>query len=399
MNIALINITNGKQNITAETLTLTVNFLKGQPAEGDFVFLKDGYFTVYAYPIRKIGQLSSEHQYELTLYFPEKNSVYWARIEEQITEKDSIAFCGISFESYHLFDLDQRLAYLFRISAFLGNDEIAEFIKSNYRLANKIVPKEREGEAGLTKLGGLPVAHPGFQFPKDRNGLSSLFIGQLYINDFNQGSRSTQEFKNDGVLYFFGTIVRQDDLYSFGDIIVTYSEEVENVVEIALPDDLASFGNLKEQDLITAEEINIPPLESSLWTGPSMSKAENDSYLYIQEILREYGYVDSIKLLGHPNQIQGCVLLEAELKDKNLLWFGSHYADNKNEVSQIINDNIPECRDWRLLLEFEGNVFTELSNLKNNFNNYMDGRYYVMIRQGDLDSMNFTNTVTVYQVT
>ncbi|HOY06698.1 MAG TPA: DUF1963 domain-containing protein [Saprospiraceae bacterium] len=266
-------------------------------------------------------------------------------------------------------------------------------------MANKIVPKEREGEAGLTKLGGLPVAHPGFQFPKDRNGLSSLFIGQLYINDFNQGSRSTQEFKNDGVLYFFGTIVRQDDLYSFGDIIVTYSEEVENVVEIALPDDLASFGNLKEQDLITAEEINIPPLESSLWTGPSMSKAENDSYLYIQEILREYGYVDSIKLLGHPNQIQGCVLLEAELKDKNLLWFGSHYADNKNEVSQIINDNIPECRDWRLLLEFEGNVFTELSNLKNNFNNYMDGRYYVMIRQGDLDSMNFTNTVTVYQVT
>ena len=399
MNTALIRINSGIQHIAAETLTLTVEFLKGQPAEGDFVFLKDIYFTIYAYPIRKIRPGSSEHAHELTVYFPVTNTAYWARIEERIKEKDDTAFCGISLESYHLFDLDQRLEYLFRFSEFLGNERIAGFIRSNYRLANKIVPKERDGEAGLTKLGGLPVAYPGFQYPKDRNGLSALFIGQLYIRDFNQGSRSTREFKRDGVLYLFGTIVRQDDLYSFGDILVTYSDEVENAVEIPLPEDLAYFGTLKEQDLITAEEINIPPPDSSLWSGPSLNKAEDDAYRYIQDILREYGYVDSVKLLGHPDQIQGCVLLEAELKHKNLLWFGGQYPDDKNEVRQIINDNIPASRDWRLLMEFEGNVFTELSNLKNNFNNFMDGRYYVLIRQDDLDRMNFDRLVTVYQAT
>ena len=53
----------------------------------------------------------------------------------------------------------------------------------------------------------------------------------------------------------------------------------------------------------------------------------------------------------------------------------------------------------RLLFEMDGDTFTELSNFSGSFNEYNDGKYYVLIKQKDLDEMNFQNTVTIYQFT
>lgn len=398
MTLALIKINDGQHHPTSETLTLQVEYLQNQPHAGDFVFLKDNYYTVHAYPIKIIRQLSAGNQYELTLYFPAMDWT-WGWIEERIKGSDNTAFCGISLEAYHLMNLDDRLAYFFSIVSFLGNERLSRYIQSNYRFANKIVSKDRAGDVGLTKLGGLPIAAPGFGFPKDDDGLSAIFIGQIHIRDFNQGSRSTLEFNKDGILYFFGTVVQEDDYYSFGDMLVKYSDKVDGTEEIELPDDLLPYGSFPELDMMTAEEIDIPSPNSSLWTGSDMTEEEKNTYFYLQDILAQYGYVNSIKFLGHPHEIQRCVLLEAELKHKKLLWFGEDYPEEEEEVVRIMNAQVEHCRDWRLLLEFDGNVFTELSNMEKPVNEYMDGRYYVMIRQNDLDAMRFDNTVTIYQAT
>jgi hypothetical protein len=43
--------------------------------------------------------------------------------------------------------------------------------------------------------------------------------------------------------------------------------------------------------------------------------------------------------------------------------------------------------------------FRELSEYEGEFNEYMDGRFYVMIHKEDLKKMDFSKTLTIYQGT
>ena len=403
MTLSKCRILDGNLKGDQEKLVLTVDFLNGQPRVGDSIYLKEQYFSVYFYKIEKINKPLLKKHHELTIEFKEPAWMWKQRIFPHIREEDNTAVCGVSIEEFNKLNSPQRFDYVKQLIDFISPDSVGAFLKSNVKYAVKLVLKEKEAQTGLTKFGGLPISSADFSFPKNKDGRSAIFIGQININELNQWSQASKEFKETGVLYFFATIVKEDeeeDYESFGEIIVKYSSATDELVQIELPADVNEYGVLEEKDVMVVEEINVPTYDSSLWNLEKMSDDERNRYWYIEAIIRQLSCFSGPKLLGHPNQIQGCVLLEAEFKSTKKGWFDPNGFDSENS-GEIVKAAEPRARTWRHLLEIDplDDYFRKLSNYEGEINEYMDGRIFVMIRQEQLEKMDFDNTVTIYQCT
>ena len=404
MTLSKCRIVNGNLKADQEKLVLTVDFLNGQPKVGDCIYLKEQYYLVHFYKIQKINKPLLNKHHELTLDFKEPPWMWKERIFPHIREQDNTAVCGISIEEFYNHSSPEKFDYVKQIIDFISPDRVGDFLKSNLKYAVKLILKDIEGQTALTKFGGLPKATADFSFPKGKDGKSAIFIAQINIAELNQWSQATKEFKETGVLYFFATIKNadedEDEYESFEEIIVKYSSATDNLIQIELPDDIKEYGVLEEKDLMIAEEINIPAKETSLWNLKEMSDDERNRYWYMEAIIGEMNCFSAPKLLGHPNQIQGCVLLEAELKSTHQGWFDPNGFDRENS-GDIVKAAEPGARTWRHLFEIDplNEYFRKLSNYDGEINEYMDGRFFVMIKQEHLEKLDFNNTVTIYQCT
>lgn len=212
----------------------------------------------------------------------------------------------------------------------------------------------------------------------------------------------------EGILYFFGTITIQHEIYhSFEEILVCYSEQTIDLTDIAIPQDIKEYGMFAENDMIAAEEICMLDEESSLWEGKEMTEEERNIYQQLEEMIQAYNYFDppdtsyynSINIMGHSPQIQGCVLYETALKHLKQGWYSpdkNQYDNSKEPEKQTM---LNAALQWRHLFSFRTDCFTKLSQFEDEFNLQMDGIFYVMIKQDELDNMNFTSTESVYQHT
>ena len=397
MKYTKVKILNGKHLSNKQTLELEVDILNGEPGKGDFIFLKEHYYSAFPYEIQKVQKKGNATL--LTIAFPEQDWMWNDRILPHITDEDPTALCGINLEALYSLSVEDKIAYFTGLISGSTSDRLKAYIESNATSAVKLIPKEFEGEEGLSKLGGLPVAPEGFTFPVDENGQSMLFIGQVHIGELNQWFSTTRAFNGEGVLYFFSSVKEEDDCSFMGNTRVLYTDDIDQVSEVALPDDLADYGTFPEQDLMVAETLHIPPGESTLWPEPEMTDEERDDYQYFESIVNLYNQLGDTQLLGHPNQIQGCVLLEAELMKQELLWYSPSRQWDQEQAAQTIKEIAPACRDWKLLFEFDSDSFTELSNFSEEFNEYMDGMFYLLIKTEDLEAMNFDKVLSIYQST
>jgi hypothetical protein len=122
-----------------------------------------------------------------------------------------------------------------------------------------------------------------------------------------------------------------------------------------------------------------------------------ESLVSLGEIL-----IDGLKFLGHPNQVQTCLLLESTLKTNKKGWYDPNYdSKDTDALEQVLLEQVELCKDWRLLFEIDlmNKQFREVSGPEKEINNYLDGCLYLMIKQSDLDNLDFSNTVTIYQAT
>jgi uncharacterized protein YwqG len=407
MELSLIKVIDGKLDDNARKLTLTVEYLHGQPKAGDGVFLSDRYFGVHFYLIEEVQEELPYKQSKLTLEFTENSVVWHGWIAEHLKDENT-AFCGISIEDYHNLTTNDKVNYFNQISNLIGIGRVTRFLDTNLQLAIRLVLQEREaneeeeGEIGLTKFGGLPVATKYLSFPKGQNGRSALFICQIHIHEFNKWFKATKQFEGDGVLYFFGSIRQNNGYHSFDDLIVVYSDERESMGAVMLPEDIIEYGTFGEQDMMVIEEVNIPGSNCSLWEGAPLTDAERRSYYTIESIIEKYSFFKGPKLLGHPEQIQGCVLLETELKRLKKGWYNADDYDQE-KWEEIIKQASPEARKWRLLLQIslndDGDYFQQLSSFKGKFNEYNGGSYFLMVKQADLEQMKFSDCESMNQST
>lgn len=400
MKISGCKIIDGKYSPSKGKLVLTVDVLHGQPKAGEYIYLKEQYFSVHFYEIEKINKPLLSKHHELTIKFKEPEWMWNDRIHKHIREEDDTAICGISVESFYNLTSLQKLEYIQIIAGFISPDRVGNFIKENLKFSTRFITKEKDGSSGLTKFGGLPYCSPDIQFPKDVNGKSALFICQIHLAELNQWFETTKEFKETGVLYFFASVKREDGHDAFNEVMVLYSNSMENLKELHLPNDLKDYGVFEEMDLMVVEEINLPPNETSLWQFEAMTNEERNSYWYIEAIVNRLNVFSGSKLLGHPAQIQGCVLLEAELKSTHKGWYNPNGFDN-DTYHELVKETAPGAIKWRHLFDIDplDDYFRKLSSYGKEFNEYMDGRFYVMIKQQDLEKMNFTNIETIYQCT
>ena len=96
MKYTKVKILNGKHLSNKQTLELEVDILNGEPGKGDFIFLKEHYYSAFPYEIQKVQKKGNATL--LTIAFPEQDWMWNDRILPHITDEDPTALCGINLE-------------------------------------------------------------------------------------------------------------------------------------------------------------------------------------------------------------------------------------------------------------------------------------------------------------
>lgn len=305
---------------------------------------------------------------------------------------------GYSEESFAYLPIEQKVEYFLELSEYFAPGKVADFIRRNYKLSNRICIRETQnGDIhGFSKFGGLPLAPEGFEFPKDEDGQSALFLGQIHIRDFNRWH--TRDLSGDGIIYIFGTVVEEYGSYHLKDILMRYSNQTQGLRAIDLPEDSAEFGIFPERDMMIYEEINIPDSDSVINDLAEMGFDENGIYSELKELISTYEERKSFKFLGYPGSVQHCALFEAEMKQQKLLFYGNtEYTDES--FMQTYLELRERSLNWRLFLELDMMLFPGLERYEGNFNAGMDGVFFVMLSKEDLDELRLEKAVTIYQAT
>ena len=393
----------------AKTLTLRVEPTQELPAAGDYIFLKASPHNLGAYRIRRVKKLLFRRGVSITVESSEPDRRWTERIEPYISGADDTVLSGISPQQFHELSVSDQSAYFLSVVELYGSPRVHAFIQQHIEPSLRLAPGDGPYTGGLSKLGGLPLAPEGFRFPKDPEGRRAVhFLGQLHLGELNQHFSTTRRLRGDGVLYFFATIAVDEDgwepRYSYYEALVEYAVEVKKGQHVPLPEDVQQFGAHREHDLYIVERLSIPDRDTSLWEESEMTEEERRTYSELDAILEEYCEysgshgLSGNKLLGHPFQLQGCVLLEAEFKQHSRGDYapGEGYVD-PDHIDKETKALTPQSRSWQVLFEFDNFYLPELPQFDDSFNQYESGRYYVMIQTDDLARMDFSKTITIYQ--
>jgi uncharacterized protein YwqG len=376
-------------------LVLTVKSIKGKPKEGEAILLKYIYGE-YFIVIMQILPMAFDGQFKMIL---DDHAWAWTpTMQEQII--GSVFLCGLTYENYMQLPVKERKDYFVSIAEFVGGSQIHRFIKDHILSAINLVPTEAENIKSLTKLGGLPIATKGFTFPKGKNNQSALFLLQIDLAELKQRFETAKQIKGQGILYFFGTVKADYSEYrSFDNIIVRYTEEIDELLTVSLPEDLLQYGVFEEKVVLAVETVSIPASNSEISEAHGIDQMS--SYWELENMLRYlYDYreleLDDLILLGHTHDVQGGIVSQVKRRQFEQ---GQFSESSNTKISKEPDEygSLDEMQ-WRPLLQLETSHFRRLSNSSREFNQFLDGVFYVMIKQSDLEQMNF-DTETIYQST
>jgi uncharacterized protein YwqG len=398
MQPSLIKILEGEFHEGQLKLTLTVVFVRGQPKVGDGVFSPEGYLGDYFYIIENIDNTTSRGIYKLTLDYHEPRWVWEKRWKEFIEKGSDNALCGITVDNYRTLTTSEKVSYMVVFVSLICIGKLNKFIKAHLQPSIKLILKNKEESTRLSKFGGLPIAPKDFVFPKDENGKSALFIGQIDLREFKE-VETMKQFNGIGILYFFGTVNGDEKRHNFNDLLARYSDQTEDLTVLALPSDIEQYGVFAEMDVVVSEEVDLATEEGRLWIGKEMTREEQDIYYQITNLLRFYNAGFNATLLRPSNQIPHNVFFQLFTKDSNLT--NITFLDSNGEVDEhkweeLYNQASLEAVKWRHVLDFEadGDYFKQLSNFKGEFNLY-ESPWVLMIKKVDLEGMCFDRTITV----
>lgn len=193
---------------------------------------------------------------------------------------------------------------------------------------------------GASRLGGLPDLPAGVKWPR-RKGVDSplAFLAQINLEEaapYDPLGRLPKQ----GILYFFAD---PEEPYGFEPADsdrwqVIFSKTVPSSGPTPAPDDLNEAFLFKEAAVSFATEWTLPPWESPEVEKLALTDQEAEDYL-------EATSDDCVhRLLGHPQQIQGCLQEEVALAAEGLL--------NKEDTPEG-QAAIEDCVDWVLLLQLD----------------------------------------------
>lgn len=134
------------------------------------------------------------------------------------------------------------------------------------------------------------------------------------------------------------------------------------------------------------EEWTVPSWESHPVLAMELQKDEEAAYYEVEERVRETNHPEPInRLLGHPDQIQGDMLMECEIRSQGFHPGNYTYGPGRSRFKA-------KASAWRLLLQLDSDDQAGFM-----FPTGQLGRLYFWIREHDLRDRNFENAWAIMQ--
>ena len=264
-----------------------------------------------------------------------------------------------------------------------------DFFKSHLKSEILIEPKtidEKQLAVGQSKIGGQPDLPKNVVWFKEDNGKRLSFIAQINLEEASQFDKS-ESLPKQGILYFFysaeqetwGFDIKDKDKFK----VYCYDGGSENLKRQDFPGDLAEHSKYKTCKLTFKSSVSLPNWEQTS-ISERLSKPEIDKYLDATEDLDLN--VESNKLLGHSDNIQGPMELECQLVT-NGLYCGDATGYNDPRAKELEKG----VDNWTLLLQVDSN-YEESGMMWGDV-----GRLYFWITKDDLKNMNFDHCWLILQ--
>lgn len=236
-------------------------------------------------------------------------------------------------------------------------------------------------ELSESKIGGRPALKSDQEWPKNDNGESLSFIGQLNLKDVAKEDTS-KLFPTSGLLSFFFSTSEEDwgndpkDRHQFR---VLFTEDFSTLESKDFPENLDEDSIFSSSKIKFEASLTIPPSEHELIEGLI---AEEDFENYY-----EASRGNNHQMLGYPGTVQGQMELECQLVTHGLFVNGSKgYEDlRRKELEQ-------GKEDWILLLQINPDE-DKTDALWGD-----SGCIYFWIRKQDLLNKDFSQVWSILQI-
>ncbi len=278
-----------------------------------------------------------------------------------------------------------------------------ETSKRNAILINYSEEENREKlPKGTSKIGGKPDLPKDFQwfyykgedYKKIVENRPLSFLMQINCEEVHKYDKESL-LPEKGMLYFFYELFTMTWGFSPQDKgsakVFYYDGEIEDLVPADFPEDMEKDCIIPESK-IDFESMNDYPIDFLDYydvddSDEEMERKEKE----FEKDLEELGYkTDTIKLLGHPELIQGEYWEECEgVAGKNIYYGSAPIKYGSDEVKKSIKEN---AKDWILLMQMSE---LEIGDYGLYFGD--SGKIYFNIRKEDLNNKNFDNVWLILQ--
>ncbi len=256
-----------------------------------------------------------------------------------------------------------------------------DFFKSHLRNEILTTPKtvnEDELRLGQSKIGGQPDLPKNIEWFKEDNGKRLSFIAQINLSEVTEFDNSNS-LPSQGILYFFysakadawGFDIKDKDKFK----VFYYEGPLEELQRKEFPADLVNYSRYKPCKLRFQSSVSIPNWEHD-YVSKQLTKKEIDKYIDATEDLDLN--VETNKLLGHSDNIQGPMELECQLVT-NGLYCGDERGYNDPRAKELEKG----AGDWILLFQVDSN-YEESGMIWGDA-----GMLYFWIRKDDLKNKKF----------
>ena len=278
-----------------------------------------------------------------------------------------------------------------------------ETSKRNAILINYSEDENREKlPKGTSKIGGKPDLPKDFQwfyykgedYKKIVENRPLSFLMQINCEEVHKYDKESL-LPEKGMLYFFYELFTMTWGFSPQDRgsakVFYYDGEIEDLVSTDFPEDMEKDCIIPESK-INFESMNDYPIDFLDYydvddSDEEMERKEKE----FEKDLEELGYkTDTIKLLGHPELIQGEYWEECEgVAGKNIYYGSAPIKYGSDEVKKSIKEN---AKDWILLMQMSE---LEIGDYGLYFGD--SGKIYFNIRKEDLKNKNFDDVWLILQ--
>lgn len=278
-----------------------------------------------------------------------------------------------------------------------------ETSKRNAILINYSEDENREKlPKGTSKIGGKPDLPKDFQwfyykgedYKKIVENRPLSFLMQINCEEVHKYDKESL-LPEKGMLYFFYELFTMTWGFSPQDRgsakVFYYDGEIEDLVSTNFPEDMEKDCIIPESK-INFESMNDYPIDFLDYydvddSDEEMERKEKE----FEKELEELGYkVDTTKLLGYPELIQGEYWEECEgVARKNIYYGSAPIKYGSDEVKKSIKEN---AKDWILLMQVSE---LEIGDYGLYFGD--SGKIYFNIRKEDLKNKNFDDVWLILQ--